>query len=308
MLSNIKREMYINDYIEEYEILHISNELIEMKEEILSIDIENVPKLRFASSLEEVKRDSEDFMKSTFSLHNVPVSTIEELSMIIDKIGYISLDDVFMFNELFLKVDPYNIPIVQKESLDFDCGEVETLLLNINSEVALRRMITIFNKIKLPSAITNQTSGILSHEITHTQLNSVKGSTLYYKNSEMLPIFIQLLEQFQKDSSENCLRTALYRRCKHLASDIDYLIDYYEGNVITTKEELCITSKFIESAIKALKLFEVYYYSSFYEQQLIINNIQNIFDGRYNVEELLEKYNITEKPEVKIHQKLWRRS
>lgn len=154
-----------------------------------------------------------------------------------------------------------------------------------------------------------------AHEIMHTQLNSMYGYTDDFRNKEVLSIFLEMLVAFDLDNTRNLLRGQIAMRCKDLECALSNILIY---NIFASDEEYILTydrlvnaSSYITSTFKAMFLFDKYL--SFIhnsKKRQMIYTIQDVIDGKIQLEELLAKYNIGdvyETQKLKIIKKVLKR-
>lgn len=154
-----------------------------------------------------------------------------------------------------------------------------------------------------------------AHEIMHTQLNSIYGYTDDFRNKELLSIFLEMLVALDLDNTRNLLRGQFAMRCKDLEYALRGILTY---NIFVSDEEYILTydrlinaSSYITSTFKAMFLFDKYL--SFIrnsKKRQMIYTIQDVIDGKIQLEELLAKYNIGdvyETPKLKIIKKVLKR-
>lgn len=154
-----------------------------------------------------------------------------------------------------------------------------------------------------------------AHEIMHTQLNSIYGYTDDFRNKELLSIFLEMLVAFDLDNTRNLLRGQIAMRCKDLECALSDILTY---NIFASDEEYILTydrlvnaSSYITSTFKAMFLFDKYL--SFIrnsKKRQMIYTIQDVIDGKIQLEELLAKYNIGdvyETQKLKIIKKVLKR-
>lgn len=154
-----------------------------------------------------------------------------------------------------------------------------------------------------------------AHEIMHTQLNSMYGYTDDFRNKEVLSIFLEMLVAFDLDNTRNLLRGQIAMRCKDLECALSGILTY---NIFASDEEYILTydrlvnaSSYITSTFKAMFLFDKYL--SFIrnsKKRQMIYTIQDVIDGKIQLEELLVKYNIGdvyETQKLKIIKKVLKR-
>ena len=154
-----------------------------------------------------------------------------------------------------------------------------------------------------------------AHEIMHTQLNSMYGYTDDFRNKEVLSIFLEMLVALDLDNTRNLLRGQIAMRCKDLECALSDILTY---NIFASDEEYILTydrlvnaSSYITSTFKAMFLFDKYL--SFIrnsKKRQMIYTIQDVIDGKIQLEELLAKYNIGdvyETQKLKIIKKVLKR-
>lgn len=154
-----------------------------------------------------------------------------------------------------------------------------------------------------------------AHEIMHTQLNSIYGYTDDFRNKELLSIFLEMLVALDLDNTRNLLRGQIAMRCKDLEYALSNILTY---NIFASNEEYILTydrlinaSSYITSTFKAMFLFDKYL--SFIrnsKKRQMIYTIQDVIDGKIQLEELLVKYNIGdvyETQKLKIIKKVLKR-
>lgn len=154
-----------------------------------------------------------------------------------------------------------------------------------------------------------------AHEIMHTQLSSMYGYTDDFRNKEVLSIFLEMLVALDLDNTRNLLRGQIATRCKDLERALSDILAY---NVFASDEEyifmydrLVNASSYITSTFKAMFLFDKYlgFIRSSKRRQMIYT-IQDVIDGKIQLEELLAKYNIGDEYEtqkLKIIKKVLKR-
>lgn len=241
------------------------------------------------ASLQEVKKESADFMNNTFKLHNLLHTTSEEINASLEKRIINSEEDILeVFNSLGYEIDPYSLPIVLLDK-NWEYGAISTPIIHLKDKALLLRENTVYSHIVLSRQITNFTGKFITHEITHSQIDSNKRVVKYYQNYEVIPIFIELIHAFLADN-KNITSASIILRLNSLLEKIIYF-ERKTNNEITEFD--VEQSVYLISTLKVLNLYEIFIDSPSTKKQAIINQIQNIFDGKITVEELLEKENIS---------------
>lgn len=220
--------------------------------------------------LGEAFNDSAAFLDTYFRLHKIPL-----------------LEAIKVGDKYLKKVEnvlPYDLPLFPEKTDDIFYGAtIENVPADSSSKIT-------FKGISLCEVITEQTSIALVHEITHTQLDSVKGLIIDYYNAEVLSMFMGNVIASVLDSDEHMLRLNDARRAYELMILGKDLLALQHGEIEKARDESLLDSQYFISDIKAYKLFLDYYYGSNKVKKEILKDIQRVFDIGMTVEELLDKY------------------
>lgn len=222
-------------------------------------------------TLEDALHDAKEFLNYYYELNHI--TYLCEKKLLCFKIYYPK------------NIDPYKLPINLVDKEDVFSGSV--------TEIITKKSHILFREINLSNKITEQTSSSYIHEITHTQLDNLKGSIVNYYNLEILSIFNELFHASILDQDERILRLNDSRRICEMSISAQELDDYKNNKSQMTKDELLDCCKYLISDLKAYNLFITFYYGSTKLKNEILDDIQCIFDGYMTVEELLIKYDIT---------------
>ena len=109
---------------------------------------------------------------------------------------------------------------------------------------------------------------------------SLFGSVNNFFNSEVLPIFIEIIYQYEN----NFLSTYRINHLQFLAAKLN------ENNKINNNTFYYML--YYVSIVTAYKLFNIYQNGNIFIKNEILNNIQFVFDNKFTVEELLDKYDL----------------
>lgn len=244
-------------------------------------------------SKDKVKLYAKDFFEKRFKLHNIFYISEQEYRKIMKKhdINYSKLNNLDKFQkELSQKkeiISPYDLPIIYTGENSIYSEISKSIFLPSNDEY-LNKIEIYFSDIQLGGNITTTTPVYYVHELTHSQLESVKGSILDYKNRELLPIFLELLAALSFDSTRNLFRKIQITRLIDLRRQIALLYLCQFNNLAKLEPSI-----YVSSTLKALNLLDIYLNGNENLKKEILNDIQNIFDGKYPLEILLDKHNIT---------------
>lgn len=292
-----QQQWFINKYVYGYKteanIVGISENLLKFQTKVkeLPLPLSQLP----ASNIKSVLEKGQAFFDQYFRLHKIRSISEEEL----DALQYFepeSSEEMLDKLNSYPSIHPYNLPLLLKD-VDFIYGLtlafyaiVEDLNLNY-----IKKTPILFRSISLSGYITPISTATYVHEVTHTQLDSQKGSVTSFINSEVLSIFLEFL------SLENTpyLDFILNYRLKLLDDSISSLrendvSDYFSLEVAES------SSKYIASTIKAYQLYSIYSKGNLALKKEILNYIQNIFNNEICLEEVLNKYEITTHNGVKL--------
>lgn len=243
------------DYLTQYSLLPIANKNYEVHQ----------------MSINDALYDAQTFLLYYYKLRNVPTVNIYKLLGHQVHIGK--------------SINPLKLPVNLVPNDDIFSGSVTEVLTNREPHI-------IFREINLNNQITEQTSASYIHEVTHTQIDSLKGSIQEYHNLEIISIFNELFHASILGSDERILRLNDSRRINEMYVTAEELRDYHNGKSPMNRDELLDCCKYLISDLKAYQLFVTFYNSTEYTKNEIIYDIQTIFDGYMTVEELLNKYEI----------------
>lgn len=223
-------------------------------------------------SINDALYDAQTFLLYYYKLRKVPTVNIYKLLGHQVHIGK--------------SINPLKLPINLINRDDIFSGSVTEVITNRDPHI-------IFREINLNSQITEQTSSSYIHEVTHTQIDSLKGSIQEYYNLEIISIFNELFHASILGSDERILRLNDSRRINEMYVTAEELRDYHNGKSPMNRDELLDCCKYLISDLKAYQLFAIFYSASDAIKNELLDNIQSIFDGYMTVEELLNKYEIT---------------
>lgn len=289
----------IDKTIKENKLILPNSTLLEIKNLIKIID----PKLfLYPSTLKKELNQSKQFMQENFSLIKVKHATLEKVNKSLARFSQKKYDIkkyIEYFNSIPRLINPYEIPIKQVLDGYFD-GKILTIECNdskINNQIDY-----IINNIIITNKTSNYLGTIITHEITHSQLETGKLKIQKNYNSEMLPIFLGLIYSSAIEKKE--INTEYIYRLKELEILINYLSK--KENLETSKAYQA--SIYLESSLKALELYNYYSTSNKLKQKELIDLINKIFNNYLILEEFLEKYELTlESAESNLHKSLVKR-
>lgn len=126
------------------------------------------------TSLKKIKNSSENFMKSHFNIHKINHTTSEEIENAFLNTEFENIEDILKtYKKVIKKIDPYHLPIILLEE-DVRFSEIENLRINCDDNNLLVRLPIVFGNIFLSNSLCITLKQLLTHEITHSQINSSK--------------------------------------------------------------------------------------------------------------------------------------
>lgn len=178
-------------------------------------------------------------------------------------------------------ISPFDIPITYipcKED-EYDCY--------VSYSIPMQRL----GNIQVIQSINFTPSNIMAityaHEITHTQYQSKE-----YIYDEILPIFVEELINSLTDNN----KIIFYARINNLLECLKEINkNTFPQDEIDEFNKLN-TIKYIESTLKAYMLYHIYTNEPLSSTKArIIDDIQSIIDGTLSIENLISKYELTDK-------------
>ena len=253
------------------DIIIPSQELLNIKD---FIDTHNTSTILPQSrKLRYVLTRSRDFLDSHFQIKEVPF--YHET-----KIGPLRI-------EKYGTIHPYGLPITRIKGEDSFYGSLREVL-DFQDGIITNQS---YKGIELARKITDLSALSYTHEITHSQLNHVKGLVVDYSNIEFLSIFLETLQSYE--TSDKLLRIHDSERLSELSGIINELDKYHTRVEEDIKGVLVEGSSYAESTLKAYNLFIRYFNSSLAIKKEILSDIQRIFNQEISVEDFLTKHEIT---------------
>ena len=216
--------------------------------------------------------DGQCFFKDYCQLHKIPHLKIVKAPIIKKSIVTIR------------NIHPYQLPI--EHDKDVYNGY-------LNEVIPPERDCVLFKSLVLTDSPSELLSSTYVHEITHSQLNSIRGSYKNYFNQEILSIFLELIHAKDVSSYENILRIQESNRVYEIGELVKQQSEFATGRLTLSREEQIENSKYIQSDLIALKLYSIYYYSHYSIQKEILMKVQEVFNGQITVEDFLEAFGIT---------------
>lgn len=240
--------------------------------------------------LDSIINETMQFFRKYFDIHDIYYLNVDNLRKNSENIS-MSKNQVEAYQKYYSimrKTSPYNIPIRLAEGHSM-IGEVQKPIILIPSEEEYQLEQIPFSQIMLGNKLTKLSTSTYIHEIAHTQIESIPGSTQVYLNREVVSIFLEKLSAYEADPTGNLLKISERMRFIFWSSNVDILT----SKKTDSREKQIDAMVYIQSTLLAEKLFDMYLRSSKEQRTSYIYDIQDIFNGKKTVEEILEKRDIT---------------
>ena len=246
----------------------------------------------YSKSSKEIKVNARRFMDGKFKLHKIPYKNLLfDLDLkLLSKMR--NIDTCLKINNATgICISPYHLPISFTAFDGTGCTVVENVAY-IDDDYYLEHMKVSFKEIRLQKNISEITESSYVHELTHTQTLDRKGSIRELCNSEVLPIFLELLNIYESGSS-TLIKINDTLRFSELVNDLNVLDFVRTGDIDITEDEILSHTTYATSISKAYRLLIEYINGTPALRKYILRCIQNIFDGNLALEELLDEFEIT---------------
>ena len=177
-------------------------------------------------------------------------------------------------------MSPFDIPITYIPCEELKCSVIRSIPMQKLGNIQVIQSINF-----TPSNIM---ATIYAHEITHTQYKSKE-----FIYNEILPIFVEELINSLTDNNKNMF----YARINNLLECLKEI----NKNPFPPKDEIeefnkLNTIKYIESTLIAYMLYHIYTNESLSSTKArIIDDVQSVIDGTLSIENLISKYELTDK-------------
>ena len=177
-------------------------------------------------------------------------------------------------------MSPFDIPITYIPCEELKCSVIRSIPMQKLGNIQVIQSINF-----TPSNIM---ATIYAHEITHTQYQSKE-----FIYDEILPIFVEELINSLTDNNKNIF----YTRINNLLECLKEI----NKNPFPPKDEIeefnkLNTIKYIESTLIAYMLYHIYTNESLSSTKArIIDDVQSVIDGTLSIENLITKYELTDK-------------
>ena len=289
-MQNYEYKHKILGYKDNAKVIELDDKLISIGsylEDIFSNDISLNCNLEYDGNL---KKDAKKFFKNNLiKVHNVLIERKEATNKVIEDFNN---KEISTYNEMLRRINgasklssPFNIPITFKDEEDYMFGTLYWRLYSLDNEEFLKKINPIFKKIELSSYKTKLSYLSYIHELTHSQVDSVKDSIENYYYGEVASIFFERIAALQYDNE--LLNVCTFERYQSLYGSLCSLVE------IKDVEDNLVSSTYIISTLIAEKLFDIYLMSDSKTKKIIMNKMQMLMDGKTTLENILKDMDIT---------------
>ncbi len=193
-----------------------------------------------------------------------------------------------------IKKDVTKLPISWKTSKERD-GAIRSLSIYPDDISVIKKYPIISTGITLTNQQDDLGSVVLVHEMTHALVDRYKGNIRNILHIELLSIYMELVAAYELDSTHQLARIAILSRLQNLKNNIITAYkDTYNGYMPKMT--------YIDSTLYAFSLFEKYRNGSDKIREMIRKEINEIFLGNQVLEDVLEKFGVTQKEGSQIIQ------
>lgn len=249
------------------------------------------PQIYPVSKRETIKY-AKKFMKSKFKLHKIFYKNhLNHLDYLV--LNHIAnIDTCLSINGVTgFYISPFLLPVSFCASDATGCMVVENVTY-INDDHYLENMKVSFRGIHLQRVTSELSESSYVHELAHTQTLSIKGSIREYYNTEVISIFLEILNIYESYSAD-LMKINDTIRLSELFNDLNFLDYLRTDDIKATEEEILSCGKYATSIAKAYSLFIEYIKGTPALRKYILNCIQNVFDGNMQLEDILDEFEIT---------------
>lgn len=258
-------------------------------------------------SKDELIEQGKKFYNKYFTVHNIKFldqNNIDQSKII----GTTGAEIAKKVNSLLVEKSPFDLPIsfVEGEAM---CGQIAKIIPTVDDAEYKKRVNISFSYIELGNQTDLRTYATYIHEIAHSQMECHKGYAKDYLNKEVITIFIEKLAALEIDPTGEILRAQERRRYNYFKSNYNTLkkaeeIIRNDKTALTKFDEQALLGERItvQSTLLATKLFDIYQHSNEQIKNRILRSIQDVFDGKLTVEELLNKHqvNLSNSQEIEV--------
>ncbi len=278
MSSNMEKEAQRHGFTKGLKAPRINDDYKKVSSFAQSYTVPNI----YAKTMTEntVKRKTKDFYSALFSLHDVHILPAK-YDPIFNKYlnsaaktteGFISLIEKYAIVD-----SPFLIPTKQEVPFQDLTG-----ILTYFADGLDESKIPIINNKIVMSPYTNLSPSFYANFICSTQLDRIKGSVPSYHDREVLSILMEKISAYQSHGD-------IFSKVERFR-----IIEFKKATrLIEISPQNNFLWSFYISTIKAEELFDHYISLSQDDKKAFLGDIQRIFDGEINLDDLLNSVEIS---------------
>ncbi len=242
--------------------------------------------------IDEVITGTKAFYQEHFTLHDILMLKNTDLEKI--KQGNSVCVDLEKITSATISTSPFSLPVILISGHSMVGKEAKGVLTPQDSTIKNVKLPVTFFDISLGDELTPLSIATYTHEIAHTQIESNPGITEDFHNKEVITIFLEKVNALELDPTGELLRISERIRYRDLLENIIIVYAYLNGSEDYDYVTVLESSMYIESTLKAEKLFDIYQQARKpKERSRILRDIQSVFDAQLTTERLLNKYQVT---------------
>ena len=278
--------------------LEVNKTLIDLANHIVDI-CPKEKKIFPAMDIRQACLEGKKFLTSHFTLHNIKYCSEKDLESFCFEEH--TEEEIRNYFQNMPKISPFKLPIIPcGDALD---SQVLENVFFVGDCELLNQLEIIFSGIILEKKTTLFTPHNYVHEIVHTQLDSGKGAVRYSYNQDVLSVFLGLVSIFDKQDT-NLLQDAMQEYYRRISLYIVGLCDYLENeSSVLSASDYEEYSKYIISTLKGLRMFREYQKNPKL-RKYILQCVQNVFNHRVPLEDVLNFCDISAQEEIDYIMKL----
>ena len=292
--------MYYKEHNKDVRGLDRDTEVVELNKELLQLKalidekkdqlIGEIGELKTGLSTVDIQRKGRDILSSYVDL--VGVKKVNEREL-----GSKLSPDASMFGNMYDEMSrfyreaelssPYSIPVEYDRSGSY-YGRVECVQPNPDKADEL-----LVDSIHLPRNKNEYLPQVYIRELVDLQVRTTKGAVQDVNNQDIVGLFYEYLSLSNDELKNKIYKYVVYTS---LSDNIDYLLHisgYTDFNSIKDHIQKCSTK--IISALKVFDLIDLFNWTDMIGQMEILDDMQMVIDGVHSLEDVLDKYNITQK-------------
>lgn len=244
--------------------------------------------------LETIRQEAIKFYGDHFDVHDVRIAAPE-----VTNLGVSKADTEEEINQTFEnamlpgKHSPFDIPIKKQKGNSMDGYAAKLMFSYLDDEKTYKGEFP-YRHILLGEDLRSVSSSAYIHELGHVETETVYNYARSFHNKEFVSIFLEKLSALELDPTGETLRCAEKERLLDLRNCIERQCKFQNGLYEPNKFQELENSMYIESTLKADKMFDLYLSErKAKKKDKMLSDINAIFNGEMQVEDVLEKYNIT---------------